>query len=189
MVLRIRINERVNYLAQVTEFSLVQVSLAHMDTIIDRALLRDAGLPLELLDPLTHLTALILRSLPTELGWILGSIWRYSGLAGEIACLRGRYALELLAGATEELWTHITLGAAEIAVWTEVSGLFREDMDDESTQPPPSYNVAGLLFRAYYLASGESSPIWLHQPGAFSGGAAVRPHQHSGRGSRYQGRR
>ena len=29
------INERVNYLAQVTEFSLNQDSLAHMDTIID----------------------------------------------------------------------------------------------------------------------------------------------------------
>ena len=32
------------------------------------------------------------------------------------------------------------------------SGFFRDDMDDETTQPPPSYNVAGL-FRAYYLAS------------------------------------
>ena len=32
-------------------------------------------------------------------------------------------------------------------------------MDDETTQPPLSYNVAGL-FRAYYLASGESSPLY-----------------------------
>ena len=32
-------------------------------------------------------------------------------------------------------------------------------MDDDTTQPPPSYNVAGL-FRAYYLASGESSPLY-----------------------------
>ena len=44
MVLRIRINERVNYLAQVvTEFPLVQDSLANMDTIIDLALLSAAG--------------------------------------------------------------------------------------------------------------------------------------------------
>ncbi len=42
-VLRFCINERVNYLAQVTEFPLVQESLAHMDTIIDRALLRAAA--------------------------------------------------------------------------------------------------------------------------------------------------
>ena len=36
---------RVNYLAQVTEFPLVQDSLARMDTIIDQALLRAADLP------------------------------------------------------------------------------------------------------------------------------------------------
>jgi hypothetical protein len=43
----------------------------------------------------------------------------------------------------------------------EVAGLFRDDMDVDSTQPPPSYNVAGGLFRANYLASGESSTdIW-----------------------------
>jgi hypothetical protein len=53
----------------------------------------------------------------------------------------------------------ITLGAAENKVWTEVAGLFRDDMDDETTQPPPCYNVAGM-FRAYYLASGESSPLY-----------------------------
>ena len=46
-VLRFCINESVNYLAQVTEFPLVQDSLANMDTIIDRALLRAAGLALE----------------------------------------------------------------------------------------------------------------------------------------------
>jgi hypothetical protein len=60
------------------------------------------------------------------------------------------YAPELLAGATEDLWALITLGAAENAVWTEVVDLFRDDMDDDTTQSPPSYNVAGL-FRAYYL--------------------------------------
>ena len=36
------------------------------------------------------------------------------------------YAPELLAGATEDLWAPITLGAAENAVWTEVAGLFRD---------------------------------------------------------------
>jgi hypothetical protein len=68
------------------------------------------------------------------------------------------YAAELLAGATKDLWAPIFPGAAENAVWTEVADLFRDDMDDDTTQSPPSYNVAGL-FRAYYLASGESSPL------------------------------
>jgi hypothetical protein len=141
-VLRFCINERVNYPAQVTEFPLVQDSLARMDTIIDQALLRAAGLPPEPPDPLTHLTTLTLRSLRTVLGGL--GIRRYSGLAGEIACFRGRtvfyefaesYAPGVLAGATEDLWAPITLGAAENAVWTEVAGLFRDDMDDETTQP------------------------------------------------------
>ena len=74
-VLSVRINERVNYLAQVvTEFPLVQDSLANMDTIIDLALLSAAGLPLQPPDPLMHLTELTLRSLPTELGG-LGIRW------------------------------------------------------------------------------------------------------------------
>ncbi len=129
-------------------------------------MLRAAGLPPEPSDPLTHLTTLTLRSLPTELGGL--GIRRYSGLAGEIACFRGRtvfcefaesYLPELLASAMEDLWAPITHGAAENAVWTEVAGLFRDDMDDDTTQSPPSYNVAGL-FRAYYLASGESSPLY-----------------------------
>ena len=115
-VLRFCINESVNYLAQVTDFPLVQDSLARMDTIIDHVLLRAAGSPLE--PPLTHLTALTLRSLPTELGGL--GIRRYRGLAGEITCLRGRmvfyefvehYAPELLADATEELWMPNTLDA------------------------------------------------------------------------------
>jgi hypothetical protein len=38
--------------------------------------------------PLTHLTTLTLRSLPTELGGL--GIRRYSGLAGEIAYLLAR---------------------------------------------------------------------------------------------------
>ena len=70
------------------------------------------------------------------------------------------YAHELLADATEELWTPVTLCAAENAVWTEVAGLFREDMDDDFTQTPPSYNIAGLFRASYYLASGESSQLY-----------------------------
>jgi hypothetical protein len=87
-LLRFCINERVNYLAQVTEFPLVKDSLACMDTIIDQALLHAAGLPPEPSDPLTHLTTLTLCSLPTELGGL--GIRRYSGLAGEIAYLLAR---------------------------------------------------------------------------------------------------
>ena len=80
------------------------------DTIIDQALLRAVGLPLEPSDPLTHLITLTLRSLSTESGGL--GIRRYSGLDGEIACLRGRtvfyefaesYASELLTGSTEEV--------------------------------------------------------------------------------------
>ena len=40
------VNERINYLAQVTEFPLVQESLARMDAVIDQAILRAAGHPL-----------------------------------------------------------------------------------------------------------------------------------------------
>ena len=65
----------------------------------------------------------------------------------------------MLVGATEELWTPITLGVVENAVWTEVAGFFRENMDDDSSTPLSSYNVAGL-FRAFYMASGESSPLY-----------------------------
>jgi hypothetical protein len=81
----------------------------------------------------------------------------------EIACLRDRtmfYVHELLADATEELWTPVTLCAAENAVSTEVTGLFQEDMDDDFTQTPPSYNIAGLFRASYYLASGESSQLY-----------------------------
>jgi hypothetical protein len=94
-----------------------------MDTIIDQALLRAAGLPPEPSDPMTHLSTLTLRSLPTELGGL--GIRRYSGLAGEIACWCGRtafyefaesYLPELLAGAMEDLWAPIIFGAAENAV-------------------------------------------------------------------------
>ncbi len=46
-VLRNCVNERLNYLAQVTDFPLVQDSLACMDRVIDQALLRAGGLPPE----------------------------------------------------------------------------------------------------------------------------------------------
>jgi len=166
-ILRYCVNERLNYLAQVTEFPLVQDSLARMDVIIDHALLRAAGLPPEPPDPLTHLTTLTLRSLPTELGGL--GIRRYSGLAGETACLRGRtvfyefaerFAPELLAGAMEDYWSPIVLGAAENELWTEVAGLFRADDAEEDPEHPVSTpNVAGM-FRAFYLATGESSPLY-----------------------------
>jgi hypothetical protein len=91
-ILRYCVNKRLNYLAQVTEFSLVQDSLRAWDS---RS---------------THLPTLTLRSLPTELGGL--GIRRYSGLAGELACLRGRTVFcefaerfapdELLAGAMED---------------------------------------------------------------------------------------
>ena len=64
MVLSFCINERVNYLAQITEFPLVQESLASMDTIIDQAWLRAAGLPLP----------------PYGIGWV-----RYSSMIQRIS--------------------------------------------------------------------------------------------------------
>ena len=170
-VLRYCVNERINYLAQVTEFPLVQESLAQMDAVIDQAILRAAGLPLASPgspeDSLVYLTTCTLRSLPTALGGL--GIRRYSGLAGELACLRARtvfyefaekFAPRWLEGASVEFWQPILLGAAENRVWTDVAGLFAEDpsLEDDPAQPQPSVNVAGM-FRAYYLASGESSPL------------------------------
>ena len=167
-MLRYCVNERINYLAQVTEFPLVQESLARMDAVIDQAILRAAGLPCMPPDSLSYLTTCTLRSLPTALGGL--GIRRYSGLAGELACLRTRtvfyefaeqFSPLLLQGASEDFWQPIFLGAAENRIWTEVAGLFGEEPspeDDPAYQPPPSSNVAGM-FRAYYLASGESSPL------------------------------
>ena len=66
------------------------------------------------------------------------------------------------------------------------SGLLPGNMDDDSSTPLSSYNVAGL-FRAFYMASGKSSPLYGFANPAHS--AAIKPHQHSGRGSRYQDRR
>jgi hypothetical protein len=60
-LLRYCVNERINYLAQVTEFPLVvQDSLALMDEIIDNAILRAGGLPIASPDSLTHLTTFTL---------------------------------------------------------------------------------------------------------------------------------
>ena len=54
------------------------------------------------------------------------------------------------------------MGAAENRVWTEVAGLFRpeSDFDDGTTEEltPSDPNITGV-FRAFYLASGESSPL------------------------------
>ena len=170
-LLRYCVNERINYLAQVTEFPLVQDSLALMDDIIDNAILRAGGLPLAAPDSLAHLTMFTLRSLPCDLGGL--GIRRFGGLAGEIACLRGRtvlyefaekYTPRLLEGATLDFWPPIVLGAAENRLWTEVAGLFRAESDDddgaidEEPSPTSDLNITGV-FRAFYLASGESSPL------------------------------
>ena len=118
-LLRYCVNERINYMAQVTEFPLVQDSLTLLDDFIDGALLRAGGLPLASPDALSHLTMFTLRSLPCDLGGL--GIRRFGGLAGELACLRGRtvlyefaekYTPRLLEGATLEFWPTIVLGAA-----------------------------------------------------------------------------
>ena len=115
-LLRYCVNERINYLAQVTEFPLVQASLLRMDEVI--------GLPLEPPDSLAYLTTFTLRSLPCELGGL--GLRRFGGLAGEMACLRGRtvfyefaekYSPRLLEGATLEFWPPFVLGAAENQAW------------------------------------------------------------------------
>jgi hypothetical protein len=117
-MLRYCVNERINHLAQVTEFPLVQVqdSLALMDEIIDNAILRTGGFPIASPDSLTHLTTFTLRSLPCDLGGL--GIRRFGGLAGEIACLRGhtvlyefaeKYTPRLLDGATLDVWPPIVL--------------------------------------------------------------------------------
>jgi hypothetical protein len=71
------------------------------------AILRAGSLLLAPPDSLTHLTIFALRSLPCDLGGL--GIRRFGGLAGEIACLRGRtvlyefaekYTPRLLEGAT-----------------------------------------------------------------------------------------
>jgi hypothetical protein len=94
-----------------------------MDEIIDNAIFRAGGLPIA-----------SLRSLPCDLGRL--GIRRFGGLAGEIACLRGRtvfyefaekYTPRLLEGFNLDFWPPIVLGAAENRVWTEVAGLFRPE--------------------------------------------------------------
>ena len=88
-----------------------------------------------------------------------------------MACLRGRtvfyefaerFAPQLLEGATEDFWVPLVLGAAENTQWEEF-GLFRSEDDEEEGSPSPTdgpapLNIAGV-FRAYYLASGETSPL------------------------------
>ena len=169
-LLRYCVNERINYLAQVTESPLVQDSLALMDDIIDNAILRAGGLALVSPDSLTHLTTFTLRSLSCDLG-VLG-IRRFGGLAGEIAGIqsfRSSQKSTLLGfwkgppGSFGHLLScNIVLCASENWVWTAVAGLFRpeSDFDDGTTEEPtPSdSNITGVL-RAFYLASGESMPL------------------------------
>jgi hypothetical protein len=73
--------------AQVTEFPLVQDSLALMDETIDNAILRAGGLPLVPPDSLTHLTSFTPRSLPCDLGGL--GIRRLGGLTGKILVYGG----------------------------------------------------------------------------------------------------
>ena len=130
-----------------------------MDRIIDHALLRAGGLPPEPPNPLTHLTTLTLRSLPTDELVGLG-IRRYSGLQRAYVDAPERFAPELLAGAMEDYWPPIVLGAAENELWTEVAGLFRaEEEEMNPDHPASSPNVTGM-FWAFYLATGQSSPLY-----------------------------
>jgi hypothetical protein len=57
-------------------------------------------------------------------------------------------------------WPPIVLGAAENQLWIEVAGLFRAEEEDRDPDHPASMpNVAGV-FWAFYLATGESSPLY-----------------------------
>ena len=92
-LLRYCVNERINHLTQVTEFPLVQDSLALMDDIIDNAILRAGGLPLAPPDSLAHLIMSNLRSLPCDLGGL--DIRRFGGLAGESLFTRAHSSLRV----------------------------------------------------------------------------------------------
>jgi len=140
-----------------------------MNEIIDNAILRAGGLLLASPDLLSYRIMFTLRSLPRDLAGL--GIRRFGGLAGKTACLRRcsvlyqfteKYTPRLLEGATLNYWPPVVLGAAENREWSEVAGLFRPkpDCDDEASAPTPpdDLNVTGV-FRAYYLTSGESSPL------------------------------
>ena len=168
-LLRHCINERINYLAQVTEYPLVHGSLQQMDASIDRAIFHVAGLRLPSATALEALTSQTLRSLPTALGGL--GIRRYGGLAGEIACLRARQAFYefaeehgplLLRGASTAFWSPISLGEFEDSLWaTTAGGLFHPDPEStpHARQPPLAAMFPDLEYRSYYLASGEPSPL------------------------------
>jgi hypothetical protein len=66
-----------------------------------------------------------------------------------------------MADAIEDYWSPIVLGAAENELWTEVAELFRADdaEEDPEQHPVSTPNDAGM-FRAFYLATGESSPLY-----------------------------
>ena len=142
-------NERIIYLAQVTESPLVQDSLALMDEIIDNAILRAGGLPIASQDSLTHLTTFTLCSLTCDLGGL--GIRRFGGFAGEIACLRGRTVLYEFA----EKYTPRLLEGATLDFWPSI------------VEPTPSDPKITGVFRAFYLASGERvlAPLQLYQSG------------------------
>jgi hypothetical protein len=79
----------------------------------------------------------------------------------------------------------IVLGAAENELWIEVAGLFRtEEEDGDPDHPASTPNVAGM-FRAFYLATGESSPLYgftnpAHSAKAGRRGARKRISRQSG---------
>ena len=59
----------------------------------------------------------------------------------------------------EDYWSPIVLGTAENELWTEVAVLFRaDDVEEDPEHPVSTPNVADM-FWAFYLATGESSPL------------------------------
>ena len=79
--------------------------------------------------------------------------------------LAERFASELLAGAMEDYWSPILLGAAKNELRKEIAGLFRADDVDEDPEHPVACVVSTTthaqchgMFRAFYLATGKPLP-------------------------------
>ena len=106
-LLRYCANERINYLAQVTEFPLIQDSLALMDEIIDNAILRAGGLPLAPPDSLSYINTFTLRSLPCDLGGL--GIRRFGARRSILYEFAEKHTPRLLEGATLDFWLPIVL--------------------------------------------------------------------------------